>query len=245
MVSKNTIEQKMRSDAYSRFIADALKTSKCTVAVFVNRAFSGSLEQSPLALTRRILAKSGKGTKREHITELPSVDRSHHIFLPFFGGVDGQAAIRLAIQLADNPEITITMVHYMMRPEGTTSEDALTAQGGIVLQEQKQKIRVSTSYDEPEDDSEFFISTQHSLPDSLRTRVTFRTIISYDPVQDAISDAATEIGRNPWNGGDLVMLARNVELVDSNTPTCLGLVADVILEKDIKASVVVVQAGKQ
>jgi hypothetical protein len=198
-----------------------------------------------MALTRRILAKTGKGTKREHITELPSVDRSHHIFLPFFGGDDGQAAMRLAIQLADNPEITITMVHYMVRPEGNTSVDALTMEGGIAMQEQKQRIRVSTSFDDPEDDSDFFISTQHNLPDAIRTRVTFRTIISYDPVQDAIADAHTEIGRNPWNGGDLIILARNIDLVDSSTPTCLGLVADVILEKDIKASIVVVQAGRR
>jgi hypothetical protein len=244
MVSKNTIEQKLRSDAYSRFIAEAFSTSKCTTAVFVNRAFSGSLEKSPLALTRRILAKSGHGTRRDHITELPAVDRSHHIFMPFFGGPDGQAAVRLALQLAENPEMTVTMVHYLIRAEGTTSEDALTPEG-IVLQEQKQKIRVSTSCEGLEDDDDFFITTQHTLPDALRPRVTFRTIISYDPVQDAVADAHTEAGRNPWNGGDLILLARNVELVESQASSCLGLVADVMLERDVKASVVVVQARKE
>jgi len=239
MVSKNTIEHKLRSDAYSSFVAEALNTSKCTTAVFINKAFSGSLEQSPLALTRRIIAKSRRGTQRDHITELPTVDRSHHIFMPFFGGADGQAAVRLVLQLAENPEVTVTIVHYQIRVEGSTSEDAITVTGVP-----EGKIRVSTSCDKSDDD-DFFVTMQQTLPDALRSRVTFRTIISYDPVQDAVADAQTEVGQNLGNGGDLIMLGRNVELVKSQASSCLGLVADVMLEKDVKASVVVVQARRE
>jgi hypothetical protein len=239
MVSKNTIEQKLRSDAYSNFITEALRTAKCTTAVFVNKAFSGSLEQSPLALTRRMIAKSGRGAQRDHITELPSVDRSHHIFMPFFGGTDGQAAVGLVLQLAENPEVTVTMVHYQIRVEGTSSEDALTAKD---LPEGK--MRVSTSCDKTDDD-DFFVTTQHTLPDALRSRVTFRTIICYDPVEDAVADAQAEVGQNEGNGGDLIILGRNMELVESQASSCLGLVADIMLEKDVKASIVVVQARKE
>lgn len=239
MVSKNTMEYKLRSDAYSSFVAEALNTSKCTTAVFINKAFSGSLEQSPLALTRRIRAKSGRGNEDDDITELPTVDRSHHIFMPFFGGADGQAAFRLALQLAENPEVTITMVHYQMRAEDSTSEDAIIAKGIA-----KEKIRIRTSGDRS-DGEDFFVTMQHSLPDDLRPRVTFRTIISYDPVQDAVNDARTEVGQNPGNGGDLIMLGRTAELAESQTSSCLGLVADVMLERDVKASIVVVQARKE
>lgn len=238
MVSKNTIEQRLRSDAYSAFVSETLKTSKCTTAVFINRAFSGTLEQSPLALTRRIMAKSRRGANRDHITELPAVDRSHHIFVPFFGGPDGQAAVYLALQLAENLEITVTMVHYQIRSENDdarTSDHILPTEG---------KIRVSATIDALDDD-EFFITTQHNLPDVVRNRVTFRTSICYDPVQDAVADAQNEVGRNPENGGDIIMLARNVELVETQGSSCLGLVADVMLEKDIKASMVVVQARQE
>ncbi|RDW57298.1 hypothetical protein BP5796_12748 [Coleophoma crateriformis] len=237
MVSKNTIEQKLRSDDYSNFVTEAFNTSKCTTAVFVNKAFSGSLEKSPLALTRRIIAKRGRGTERDHITELPTVDRSHHIFMPFFGGPDGQAAARLALQLVENPETTVTMVHYQIRVEGSESEEAIIAKGIS-----QGKIRVSTS-DDHSDDNDFFVKTQHTLPDALRSRVTFRTIISYDPVQDALADAQTEVGQNPHNGGDIIMLGRNFDLVKSQVSSCLGLVADVMLEKDVEASIVVVQAS--
>jgi hypothetical protein len=239
MVSKNTIEQKLRSDAYSNFVAEALNTSKCTTAVFINKAFSGSLEQSPLALTRRIIAKTGRGAQRDHITELPSVDRSHHIFMPFFGGPDGQAAVRLALQLAENTEVTVTIVHYQIRVEGSAQEDALTANGIT-----EGKIRVSTSAPDQTDDDAFFVAMQHAQSAALRSRVTFRTTISYDPVQNAVSDAQTEVGKNQGNGGDLIFLGRNFKLVESQVSSCLGLVADVMLETDVKASVVVVQARR-
>lgn len=237
MVSKNTIEHKLRSDAYANFIAEALNSAKCTTAVFINKAFSGSLEQSPSALTRRIIAKNGGKTQHDHITELPTIDRSHHILMPFFGGPDGQAAVRLALQLVENPEITVTIVHYQMRADGSTSEDGIIS-NGIPLG----KIGVSISGDHSDDD-DFFVMIQYNLPDTLRSRVTFRTIISYDPVQDAVADARIEVGQNSENGGDLIMLGRNVDLVKSQVSSCLGLVADVLLEQNVKASIVVVQAS--
>jgi hypothetical protein len=238
MVSKNTIEQKLKSTAYSSFVAEALNTSKCTTAVFINKAFSGSLEQSPLALTRRIIAKSGGRIQRDHITELPTADQSHHIFTPFFGGADGQAAVRLALQLAENPEVTVTMVYYQIRVDGSAGEDLLIAEG---LPEGK--IRVSTSCDKSDDD--FFVMMQHTLPDALRTRVTFRTSITYDPVQDAVADAQKEVSQDLGNGGDLIMLGRSVKLAESQASSCLGLVADVMLEKGVQASIVVIQAKKE
>ncbi|KAK4549997.1 hypothetical protein LTR36_002964 [Oleoguttula mirabilis] len=237
MVSKNTIERKLRSDAYSRFVAEALNTSPTNTAVFINKGFGGSLEQSPAALTRRIIAKSGRGTQRDLITELPSVDRSHHIFMPFFGGPDGQAALRLVLQLADNPEITATMVHYQIKGEDVVSEH-VTLKGVP-----DGKIRVSTSGDET--DEQFFVTLQRTLPEDLRSRLTFRTIISYDPVQDAVANAQAEVGQKPGNGGDIIMVGRNIDMVETQGSSCLGLVADVMLERDVKASMVVIQARKE
>ncbi|KAK5120407.1 hypothetical protein LTR85_006346 [Meristemomyces frigidus] len=237
MVSKNTMERKLRSDAYSKFVAEALNTSHTNTAVFINKGFGGSLEQSPAALTRRLIAKTGRGIQRDHITELPSVDRSHHIFVPFFGGADGQAALRLVLQLAENLEITATMVHYQIKGEDVTSEHVTTK--GVP----DGKIRVSTSSDET--DEQFFVTMQRTLPEDLRSRLNFRTIISYDPVQDAVANAQAEVGQNPGNGGDLIMVGRNIDMVESQASSCLGLVADVMLERDLKASMVVVQARRE
>lgn len=233
MVSKNTIERKLRSDAYSTFISETVNGYRGASAVFVNRDFSGRLEQSPSALTQRLYAKTGR---RGNITELPAVDRTHHIFVPFFGGPDGQTAVQLALQLAANPQLTVTMVHYQLRNEDTASDEP---QATTSLPEGK--IRVSSS---DHDSDTFFVTVQQSLPDALHARITFRTSISYDPVSDAVTDAGHEVGRNSLNGGDLIFLGRNIPLADSHASRCLGLVADLLLEQDVNASVVVVQARR-
>jgi hypothetical protein len=205
---------------------------------FAHREAASRRTVTPLALTRRIIAKSGEGIRPDNITELPTVDRSHHIFMPFSGGSDAQAAFSLALQLAENAEVTAIVVHYQIRVDGTSTEDSL-----IVMALPEVKIRVLTSCDKSDDDS--FITMQNILSDSLRSRVTFRTSISYGPVRDAVTDAQNEVGQNLGNGGDIVMLGRTVKLVEAQASSCLGLVADVIYEKNIKASIVVLQARRE
>ena len=41
------------------------------------------------------------------------------------------------------------------------------------------------------------------------------------------------------------MLSRNVAMMEMQTSSCLGLVADVMLEREVEASMVVVQARKE
>ena len=206
MVSKNTIERKLRSDAYSTFVTEAINSYCGASAVFVNKNFSGSLEQSPTALTQRLYAKSGR---RGNITELPAVDRSHHVFMPFFGGADGEAAVRLALQLALNPELTVTMIHYQLRSEDTVvsgdSTTTTTTTSSTTQSLPKGKIRVSPTNEDSDSDT-FFVATQQWPADTLHARVTFRTSISYDPISDAVSNAPHEVGRNSFNGGDLITI---------------------------------------
>jgi hypothetical protein len=235
MVSKNTIERKLRSGAYSDFVTEAIDGYRGASAVFVNKNFSGSLEQSPSALTQRLYAKAGR---RGNITEMPAVDRSHHIFMPFFGGADGETAVRLTLQLALNPELTVTMVHYQLRKEDNASEEPPPP---TIRTLPEGKIRVSSTDD---DSDAFFVAIQQSLPDSLHARVTFRTSISFDPVSDAVADTVNEVGRNSFNGGDLVILGRNIPIANVHASRCLGLMADLLLEQDVSASVVIVQARR-
>jgi hypothetical protein len=190
-----------------------------------------------IALTRCIIAKSGRIAQRDNISNLPSSDRSHHIFMPFFGGIDVQVALRLVLQLAENPEVTATICHYQMKGEDTISTEHVTAKG---LPDGKICI---SSYAEDTDDT-FFFTIQRTLPDALRLWIAFRTNSSCDPVQDAVADARSEVGQKRDNGGGILFLARNVHLVESQTSTCLGLVTDVILEKNVKARMVVVQARR-
>lgn len=68
-------------------------------------------------------------------------------------------------------------------------------------------------------------------------------------VHDVLGDLPSSYAQNnsDWsvfNGGDLIILGRDIPIADSHASRCLGLVADLLLEQDVSASVVVVQARR-
>ena len=73
-------------------------------------------------------------------------------------------------------------------------------------------------------------------------RVLLETNVSANPIQDALSRAQSEVGQNPRNGGDIVMLGRNSQISQNASESCLGMVADTILGSGVQASLLVIQA---
>lgn len=227
-LSRDHARPKNAPDPYSTFVSQVLASAQVNCAVFVNRGFSGSLQQRPSALTRTMSISSTRG-HRDRLPELPNPDRSHHLFMPFFGGPDDRAALRLVVQLLQNPEITATAVHYP-----STSEE----------RPRKESVRPkdchpgSTSFDE--DDGAFFASMEHSLPADAQQRVVFDIIASSSTTVDVIARAREEVSRSPNNRGALIVVGRNAQ--QSPTTSCLGAVADLLLSSSVEASLLVVQA---
>ena len=236
-ITKDSTRNRLASDSYSSFVAKALDSAGCNTAVFINKGFSGTLKQRPLALTRRMSALSVSSTHREHMTTRPNADRSHHIFMPYFGGADGRVALRLLLQLAENPEVTATVVHYPING-GSSAVGGTVVPKGTPTSHSNLHWIFST-----EDDAAFFATMQRSLNSDLEARVVFDiTTPSSTPVQDALARAQSEIGQNPKNGGDIIILGRNSQMMQGDsTPSCLGLAADTILASGIRASLLVVQ----
>jgi len=113
-------------------------------------------------------------------------------------------------------------------------------------------------------DSTFFQSLQDSLPREIQNRVLFETVKTPQPLQYTVSKARLEVGLSPKNAGDLVVLGRGlrdirphirselVRVLDSlgapsgagvETRKCLGDIAEAIIVSNVKASVLVFQAG--
>ena len=237
-ISIDSTRDKLASDSYSGFVAKALDTSRCNTAVFINKGFSGSLKQRPLALTRRMSALSVASTHREHVTTLPNTDRSHHIFMPYFGGADGRVALRLLLQLAENPEITATVIHYPIIGDNSAAEEAATPRSP-----QSNRVNLQRTFS-TEDDAAFFFTMQRSLNADLEARIIFETTTaSSSPIQSALARAQTEVAQNPKNGGDIIILGRHAQMGGRDaSPSCLGLAADTVLESGVRASLLVVQA---
>ena len=122
----------------------------------------------------------------------------------------------------------------------------------------------TTSLAAPDVDSAFFQSLQDSLPAELQSRVVFESVSTPQPLQYTVSKARLEVGLSSKNAGDLVVIGRGLrdrrpyiraELVrvldtlgvpsgaGAETRRCLGDVAEAVIVSNVKASVLVFQAG--
>ncbi|KAF2771038.1 hypothetical protein EJ03DRAFT_325837 [Teratosphaeria nubilosa] len=231
-ISSDSVRNKLASDAYAAFVSQALDNASCNTAVFVNKGFSGSLMNRPTLQRQRSMSTYSLPSHREHERTAPNTDRSHHIFLPFFGGADGRVAIRLVLQLAENLEVTATIVHF-------ANNNASELDG--ITRTTVTAGKSASSAAPAENDAAFFAAMQRSIPTELQSRVLFSTFSSLTPIKSAVSRAQEEMAQNPRNGGDLVVLGRNKGATTANS--CLGDAAVAVVESGVRASVLVVQAA--
>lgn len=248
--SSGAMQTRRDSTSYATFVADALKLSACNTAVFVNRGFGGSVESRPLTLTRKLSAISMQRTREK--ASAPILDRSHHIFMPYFGGADGRVALRLVLQLAENPDITATIIHFedpnssagldVHSPPATSHGNPMEV--GASAQDAKGSQTREYTTETRDSHASFFAAIQKSLPAELASRVMLDTVQSSTPLDDAIARAQIEVSQNPKNAGDLVVLGRNAVSIQEQTigSGCLGTLAERFLDAGFAASVLVLQA---
>lgn len=249
-------KNKLAASSYISFVHATLEQASIPVAVLINKNFGGSKnkEQKQRLRLTRTHSNVSLASSREKAVTAPIADRSHHIFFPFFGGHDDRAALRLVLQLAENPQVTATIVHLDI-PEsmlGSSSGPTISTIAG------KSGEIITTTNPPPgrEQDAAFFASLRASLPADLANRVVFETVTSASPVKDVIARASVEVGQAPKNAGDLIVLGRNIgrnnvlsaEDTDeirssSSASSTLGMLAEKVWEGKLGASVLVVKAA--
>ncbi|THV69928.1 hypothetical protein D6D19_06579 [Aureobasidium pullulans] len=237
--------RRLEDTSYVSFVAAALKSATTNTAVLVNRGFGGSAVAHRPTLSRQA-SKISLSNDRGPASS-PIMDKSHHIFMPYFGGADGRMALRLVLQLAENPEVTATVV-FFDRLEGSGSPESkeaeshgspreITREGSSSSREGKAGAvaRVEDS------DESFFAMIQKSLPVELSSRVIMESVSSHLPLEEAIARAQIEVAQNPKNAGDLIVVGRK-DLSNELGKACLGLVAQRFVDSGLRASVLVMQA---
>jgi hypothetical protein len=245
-------KNKLAVSSYTSFVNATLEQSTIPVAILINKNFGGSKnkDKKRSRLTRTVSNVSLHSSHNKEVTA-PIADRSHHIFFPFFGGHDDRAALRLILQLAENPQVTATVVHFDVPdsvPESSTS--SATSPGG------KARDVTTTSALSQDRDAAFFASLQASLPADLSSRVVFETVSSTSPVKDVVARASIEVGQAPRNAGDLIVLGRNISKnsilatnetdeirSSSSAASALGVLAEKVWEGKLGASVLVVKSA--
>ncbi|PQE09697.1 K(+) H(+) antiporter 1 protein [Rutstroemia sp. NJR-2017a BBW] len=206
------------------FIQKTLETASCNTAIFVNRGFGGSITREPRSLGPSVSRVSLRSSHRSEPTP-PIADRSHHVYFPFFGGVDDRVALRFVLQLAQNTNITATIIHFITpihnakiaepsavhvsRP-GTGAGEGSQHGGssGSAALRITERVDTEDLYTAAAQDTALLHTLRDSLPMSLSNRVVFVDVTTTTPLTDCLHHAKVEIGQSPRNAGDLIVVGR-------------------------------------
>ena len=246
-------DQRFSNSTYSHFVASALQRASSNVAIFVDRGFGGSNNnEERVSALRTHMNTLSLGDPS--IFTAPLLDQGHHIFFPYYGSEDDKAALRFVLQLAQNPTVTATIVHYTMH-EARDSESVERGAPEITSSEKTTSVALASRL--PGNYTTFFSSIRDSLPSDLASRVVFETVVSTTPLRDTMEKATREVGRNPMNAGDLIVLGRNWDIsaalaagmnapspiVGSEAKRSLGIMAEGAIGRSLPASLLVMAAS--
>ncbi|KAL8756757.1 MAG: hypothetical protein Q9199_002714 [Rusavskia elegans] len=255
-------ERMLENGPHTLFLASFLNQAPCHAAVFVNNNITSPArrEQEPLSPM-----KSRHSLRSTHgVSSMPLAPRAHHIFFPFFGGVDDRTALRFVLRLARKPNVTATIVFMDVEQSSEAGvADAVRTQTNASGKNGAVNL-TATAPSSMEQDKSFFVAMKDSLPSELEARVVFDIVSTTQPLHDTFQRAQSEVGQAPKSNGDLIVLARNRESrIDfksesyrllstvgqtshpgSEVSQVLGDVAHVFIATAVKASLLVIQAKK-
>lgn len=247
---------RFRSATHLDFVSSALHKASgtCNAGVFINNGFGGLTKPAGRPLLAR--SKSAISIRSYHESaSLPVADKSHHIFFPFFGGVDDRVALRFVLQLARNPNVSLTIA--LMNVPGDDIEEATPHvqpdSSRSMFSSKGAEVGAKAVDNLTATDLALFHTLQSSLPEELMGRVTFREIqvTSATALKETLSVAQESVGRSPKNAGDLVVVGRtHAQLGDLASETSsmdlkgtIGAIGEQLVMQGVKASVLVLQAG--
>lgn len=248
------------SGPHNQFVATFLAHAPCSTAIFVNKGFGQA--KTPNLLHRVATNLSLRSTTGPPTA--PIMDRSHHVFFPFFGGPDDRVALRFVLRLAQNPNVTATIVNIQSFSDSTENPDSSIISRALHSDSPSfAKEATAQAFPELSNDQEnaFFVTIKDSLPRDLESRVVFSTINTESPLHDTLERAKTEMELPTQNAGNIVVVGRDVRTggsrgirtelealraaggASTGVERSLGAVAEAVINGNIEASILVVQAG--
>ncbi|KAB5566634.1 putative K(+)/H(+) antiporter protein [Coniochaeta sp. 2T2.1] len=247
--------ERFKNGTHLEFIQKTLVKASvtCNAGIFINNGFGGVVKTNELRRTRS--AMSIRSIRLEP-TVLPITDKSHHVFFPFFGGVDDRVALRFVLQLAKNPVVTLTVAYFSFAGAGEDAGIDVPGEGPSTNANPKVATVSKALAVEDEvsaQDLALLHTLESSLPEELIGRVTFKeSLVSPASALKMTVDVATSVvGQNPKNAGDIVVVGRRHKRLGDDIgegsggdfKRTVGVVADQIVSKGVKASLLVIQAG--
>ncbi|CAI7616187.1 unnamed protein product [Penicillium manginii] len=224
--------------SYTDFVTSVLQRVPGHVGIFIEH---NPESRSPKRPTPPHPSASGMSIQSVWSRRV-SGDRSHHIVLPFLGGEDDRFALRFVLQLAQNDQVTATIIQVpgLQSPAPSSKNASMTR--------------------DSQSDLVFFESLRDSIPEELKERVVFQQSTARetitDPTQLALSAVRSELDDNiSGKSGSIVVVGRNRTLAENgasiddsigtDTYYALGAVASTMVDPQNKVfgSVLVLQAS--
>ncbi|KAI1834157.1 hypothetical protein DTO006G1_7143 [Penicillium roqueforti] len=233
---------------YTSFVSDILERVPGHVGILIEYSPSSASSKRPV-ISRTASAMSLQGSI---FARQPTGSRSHHIVLPFFGGDDDRFALRMVMQLAQNDQVTATVIQI----GGLGGDVTKTAVVTTVSASSSSAIPASSS----QSDMVFFETMRDSVPEELQERVVFHQPAVNDTITDAAQMAVVsvreELNHTSNKANNIIIVGRrsvssNIELglsedsIGHDTRRVLGPVGTAMVqpENKIYGSVLVLQAG--
>lgn len=250
-------QERFTGRTHLEFINQILHKNVCNTGIFINRGFGGPSDRPSLKRARSVLSVHSQAP-RDAGTLAPVKDKTHQLFLPFFGGVDDRVALRFALRLARSPHVTLTITHLSCTSADTGEEvdvpDRALVAGSLSGSDDKDAGEVKVLPEASAQDAALLASLSHSLPRELVGRVTISevSVTRGTAVAEAITRARAVVGNSSRNAGDIVVVGQShqslgdgevTEVGGSEMRRTVGGVAHQLVESGIKASLLVVKAG--
>jgi len=250
MLSEEVVTRKLDSGPYNDFVKAVVRDAECNTAIFINNGFGGTVNHvGPRQLSRTFTGISIRSQRDRAIANPVTTSQGHHVFLPYFGGADDRVATRFVLQLAQDPRVTATIVHFKVSSVEHLNDLELTESlTAATTRRQRTKNTMSprsvTETIPPDERHAAFLASIHSsLPLEIGGRVTVETVSVEEHLGDVVVEhARREIGQPRNNMGDLVVVARNCGKGEGR---CLGGIGDLLVRSGVAASLLVVQAGRK
>jgi hypothetical protein len=235
--------------SYPTFVYDILNRSSVgNVGILIDRALEIPNKEHP-KLERSTSSRTVPNI-RTNLASLTTRKRQQHILLMYIGGIDDRFALRLVLQLAQNEDVTATIVYIDASSlKGVSAPETTDASSSAVP---------SLTTTERESDAVFFASLRDSLPAELSSRVVFRKESlannASTAVGFAVAIAQDEASQAHGEANQMVVVGRRSvggepfsadPSGEADTRKALGAVGDALVRKGVKSSVLILQGAAQ
>lgn len=155
--------------AYTDFVANILERVPGHVGILIENSLNSLTTRRPT--TARLA--SGLSIQGSTWSRPSSGHHSHHVVLPFLGGEDDRFALRFVLQLAQNEQVTATIIQIGRSQTDATKSASGSKSGKIAIDGQSDLV--------------FFETLRDSVPQELQKRVVFQQSEAKDTISDESS----------------------------------------------------------